>query len=174
MPVRPVYVFALLALFAVGGCKASPVDARSPGSEAGPDLVVGERVDGSPVSIAQYRGKVVVVAYWASWCPPCWVEMPQLQAIHSDYRRRGVVVLAVNQGENTESIDKFIARQSKPFNLPILRDPEQKRSAAVGVRGVPTTVVFDREGREVKRYTGMFGFDSDEVRALIDKLRNAR
>jgi len=170
MPVRRIHLYLLVALFAIGGCRAAVVN----GEPTRPDLVVGEQADGSPVSIGQYRGKVVLVAYWASWCPPCWVEMPQLQAIHNDYRRRGVVVLAVNQGESTESIDKFIGRQAKPFNLVILRDPEQKRSAAAGVRGIPTTIVFDREGREVKRYTGMFGFDADEVRALIDRLRAAR
>jgi len=160
----PLFVVAALLVF--GGCTAPTVG----GETNAPGMVLGERVNGAPVTLAQQRGKVVIVSYWASWCPPCWVEMPQLQSIYTDYRRRGLVVFAVNQGETTESIDKFIERQPKPFNLTILRDPKMAHAGKADVRGVPTTIVFDRSGREVKRYTGMFGFDSEAVRELLDRL----
>jgi len=135
-----------------------------------PKVQLGVSREGVPVYLSDFRGKVVLVNFWASWCPPCWSEMAQLETIYTDFRSRGVAIVAVNQGETEQAIESFLNRQVRPLSYVIAADPETHLSRALGVRAVPTSLLFAADGTETARYTGVFGFQPARVRDDIDRL----
>ncbi len=141
---------------------------------AGPRVLLGMSLDGTPIYLSDYHGKVVVASYWASWCPPCWAEFPQLQDIHAEYLDRNVEVVAINFGEARAAIDGFLKQQQKPLRITILSDRSKQTSVAQGVGAVPTTLVFDAAGKISKRYVGIFGFSAQQIRSDIVRLLSNR
>ena len=119
-------------------------------------------------TLAQYRGKVVLLNFWAIWCPPCRAELPDMEAIYRKYRDQGAVILAVNVSENSEDIIAFADKLE--LTLPILRDSGQKSMRAYGVRALPTTLFISREGQIVSREVG--ALDQDSMSAQIEQLLN--
>lgn len=122
--------------------------------------------DGGPASLADYRGKYVLLNFWALWCFPCVKEMPALNrldgAIGGNFE---VVTLATGRNART-AVDVFF--QDKQLNnLPKLFDPKMAVARAIGVPGLPVTLFVDPEGREVARATGDFHWDSPEAQKLI-------
>lgn len=102
-------------------------------------------LDGTEVTLANYKGEVVVVNFWATWCPPCRAEMPGIQAVYDAYKNEGLVVLAVNAQEDQATIQAFVMETG--FTFPILPDPYGQAIREYGVRSFPATFVIDREGR---------------------------
>jgi thiol-disulfide isomerase/thioredoxin len=139
-----------------------------------PRVLLGTSLDGAPVYLTDYRGKVVVASYWASWCPPCWTELPQLEDIRTQYNGRDVEIIAINFGEIRSAIDGFLQQQQRPLRFTIASDRSGQASAAQGVKAVPTTLVFDAEGNVSMRYGGMFGFNAQRLRNDIDRLLGNR
>jgi thiol-disulfide isomerase/thioredoxin len=97
----------------------------------------------------QYRGKIVLLNFWAIWCKYCIQEMPDLEAVYRQYRDQGVVVLAVNVTEDEAAILDYAKKSGLTF--PMLRDTDQLASKAYKVQAFPTTVFMDRQGKV--RYT---------------------
>jgi thiol-disulfide isomerase/thioredoxin len=123
--------------------------------------------DDRPRTFADYRGKGLVVNFWATWCAPCVKEMPHLDRLNALLRNEGVEVL-------TLSADRAGARVVRPFyekhglkTLPILIDKETKVTRALGIKGLPTTVLIDRDGREVGRVVGLAEWDSPTMVAFL-------
>ncbi len=141
---------------------------------AGPRVLLGTSLNGTPVYLSDYRGKVVVASYWASGCPPCWTELPQLEDIHTAYNGRDVEIVAINVGEARSAIDSFLQQQQKPLRFTILSDRSERASVAQGVDAVPTTLVFDAEGKVSRRYPGVSGFNAQRLRSDIDRLLSKR
>ncbi len=139
-----------------------------------PRVLLGMSLDGKPVYLSDFKSKVVIASYWASWCPPCWTELQQLQEIHAEYTSRDVVIVAINFGEVRAAIDGFLKQQQKPLRFTILSDRTRQQSAAQGVGVVPTTLVFDAAGEVSRRYTGIFGFSAQKIRGDIDRLLRNR
>ncbi len=140
------------------------VGERAPAFSA-PDL------SGRQVSLDDYRGQVVLVNIWATWCGPCRVEMPSIRALYDRYRDAGLTVLAVSIDEGPgykEKVREFVDELSLDF--PILLDPESRVTRTFRTIGVPETFVLDREGRIVKRVIGAADWDSQANRALIEEL----
>ncbi len=137
-------------------------------------VVLGTRRDGSPVHLSDYSGKVLVASYWASWCPPCWSELQQLEDIRADYAGRDIAIVAVNRGEPQSAIDAFLRRQQRPLGYTILSDVSTRASQEQGVSAVPTTLVFDARGRVARRYVGLFGFSASRIRGDIEQLLKRR
>ncbi len=158
------------------GIEVRPIptpEAIAPGEptpDSGPMVLLGLARDGEQVLLSEYQGKILLVSYWASWCPPCWAEMPQLEAIYQQYAGRGLEVIAVNRGEEQGAIDTFLRNQSVPLTFPVVSDRAGAASESVGVRGVPSAILYDREGAVAGRYTGVFGFDPGRVRGDIERL----
>jgi len=111
-------------------------------------------LDGDSVSLAGQRGKVVLLNVWATWCHPCRDEIPELRAIHSRYRDRGLELIGVSV--DTDGTDETIRTFMQDFQMtfPIWRDPEERISAQFLVVGVPATFLIDREGVLRWRKTG--------------------
>ena len=108
-----------------------------------------QTMEGVPVQLSDLRGKVVVLNFWATWCPPCRTEMPALQQVYAAYQTRGLEVLAINMQEGSAQATAF-ARESG-LTFPILTDPEGAVSSRYRVTSLPTTLFLDRQGviREV-------------------------
>ena len=103
-------------------------------------------------TLSQLRGKVVLVNFWATWCPPCRKEMPDLDALYNEFRARGLVILAISD-EDTAKVQPFIAEHK--YTYPILLDPGDKVNKLMAVEGIPKSFVYDREGKLVAQAMDM-------------------
>lgn len=132
---------------------------------AAPDLA------GAEVSFEDYLGKVVLVNVWATWCGPCRVEMPPIQAAYERYRDRGFTVLAISIDAGPGHREKVMEfAEEYELDFPILLDPEGRIARLFQTVGVPETFVLDREGRIAKRLIGATNWDSQGNQALIEEL----
>ncbi len=165
--------------------KAFPVD-EAPAPEATPIVpepgvpggaprlgLLGATAGGAQVYLSDFRGKVVVANFWASWCPPCWGDMPRLEALRRDYSGSDLVILAVNHRENPDAIIEFVRSQEVPLGFPVLSDLLGIATRDRGVVTFPSTLLFDRRGQLSRRFTGMFGADMGALRMDIDRLLRA-
>jgi peroxiredoxin len=118
---------------------------------------------GSTVKLSDLRGKVVVVHFWATWCPHCLSEMPLLQKLEARLRYEGVQILAVNLGEPRRKVERYAREMALSF--PILLDARGKAAQAFGVTGLPATVIVDREGR-ILRSIEMGSLDEKALQEL--------
>lgn len=100
--------------------------------------------DGKTIELSSLRGRVVVVNFWATWCAPCKVEMPQLQALYDDYRRTGLELIGVNMQEPAEEVVRF--RRSLAIAFPTALDLDGTVARRYLIRGLPTTFLIDRAG----------------------------
>jgi len=139
----------------------SPVAAVPPA----PTLALPD-MDGKPVDLARYRGKVVLVNFWATWCPPCRTEFPSLGRVRKLFKPSEFEVLAVNVGEDPETVFSFAGTP----DFPVLFDRNSQAMAAWSVKGLPTTLVADRQGRLVLRAVGGREFDDPVIVELLREL----
>ena len=155
---------AALAAFAAGAWLWSE------GNEPAPPLALVD-TKGVEHSLEQYRGKVVVVNFWATWCPPCVEELPSLESAWQRYRQQGLVVLAVS-GEERDVVTSFLERLPTDITFPVLIDGEMKSGNRWQIRGLPTTVIIDRSGDVYWRAEGQLDFSAlgvnEKLLALLD------
>lgn len=118
-------------------------------------------------TLADFRGKVVLVNFWATWCAPCVREMPSLKRLHAKLGGDKFEVLAVSEDRRGwEVIAPFLARLDLR-GLPAFHDVRSDLMRAFSVNGLPTTILFGRDGREIGRLVGPAEWDSDEALALV-------
>jgi thiol-disulfide isomerase/thioredoxin len=124
--------------------------------------------DGKPLKISDFKGKVVVLNVWATWCGPCKVEMPTLAKMAASYAGKPVDVVAVSidTPDAGAKAALFIAQNSP---LKFYHDPSMKLIFKVGGQGAPTTVIYGKDGLEKARVSGEADWTSPEAKALIDK-----
>ena len=123
---------------------------------------------GKPWRLEALAGQVVVLNFWATWCEPCRLEMPSLDAMAARRRREGVVVAAVNYKEAADVIRRFLERA--PFKSQILLDADGDATVTWTPRVFPSTVLIGRNGQPVHVVVGALDWESDEARALLDPL----
>jgi len=116
-------------------------------------------------SLAEYRGKWVLLNFWATWCAPCRAEMPSLQRLAEAMPEIAVVPVATGRNA-VPQIGKFY-EEAGVTTLPVLRDPKSGLARAMGVLGLPVTVILDPEGREVARLIGDAEWDSAAAQAVL-------
>ncbi len=123
--------------------------------------------------LAKYKGKPVVVNFWATWCEPCREEMPALGRLAARWQAKGIAVLTVAVADNAKAVDDFLweALPEKQA-LPVLHDREQTISRAWGARMLPTTVILDRKHRIVARAYGVVDWDAPAADQQLKKLVN--
>ena len=156
---HPFLLMAALAAFGAGAWLWSE------GNESAPSLVLAD-IRGVEHSLEQYRGKVVVVNFWATWCPPCVEELPSLENAWQRYRQQGLVVLAVS-GEESDVVTSFLERLPSDITFPVLIDGDMKSGNRWQIRGLPTTVVVDRSGVVHWRAEGQLDFSASEVDEML-------
>ena len=119
------------------------------------------------------KGKVVLVNFWATWCPPCIQELPTIQALWDSKEREDFEVVAVNVGEPKEQVEEFLNEFGYVLEFPIVLDLDLEIYKLWKVRPVPTTYIVDRLNSIRYKGLGEFDFNSEQNRALIDKLIQA-
>jgi thiol-disulfide isomerase/thioredoxin len=130
-------------------------------------------LDGRPLSSADWRGKVVIVNFWATWCPPCRAEIPDLVALQNKYRDR-LLIIGVSQDEGSvEGVKQFVAAHQ--MNYPVVMMTPEIDQAFPGIRALPTSFILDRESRVVQRHVGLLNqvVTEQETRALAGLPVNA-
>jgi cytochrome c biogenesis protein CcmG, thiol:disulfide interchange protein DsbE len=121
---------------------------------------------GGEVALASQRGKVVVLNFWATWCPPCVAEMPSLERLHRALSSEGLCVVTVSTDEDEAALRRFVAERS--LTLPVLKDPGGRLAAGeYRTTGYPETFVLDRNGRVLQHVVGPAEWDSAERLAYL-------
>jgi thiol-disulfide isomerase/thioredoxin len=126
-------------------------------------------VDGKTVRFSDFKGKVVILDFWATWCGPCKAEIPSFIALQNEYGTNGLVVVGISVDEDGAAVVKKFA-QHLGINYPVLLADQKTPQAFGGIEAIPTTFIIDREGRIVKKHLGLTGkeeFES-ELKPLLN------
>jgi thiol-disulfide isomerase/thioredoxin len=122
---------------------------------------------GEVVTLGSLKGKVVVINFWATWCPPCRAEMPSLQAMYEKWKGHpGFVFLAVDADHQLEKANKFL--QKNGYTFPAYQQASPVPASLAG-NTLPETVVLDKDGKLVFRHVGMANYDSGDFHGLMEK-----
>jgi peroxiredoxin len=157
----PWYPLALLLLVTLlAGCGEQRFEAQTAQDFTLPSL------DGSgDISLGDYRGDVVYLTFWASWCEPCRQEMPYLAQLWQRHHAEGFQVIGINVDEDLAAAQQFAADHDLPF--PLVRDADRVTSTAYRVPGFPTHYLVDKRGKI--RFSGL-GFNLNDVRAVAQEV----
>ncbi len=111
-------------------------------------------LDGQSVSLSDFRGKPVLINFWATWCPPCRIEMPYIQQVYDEWSDKGLVILAINMGESSSEVSEFM----KSYNLsfPVLLDTKGDVAEKYNIRPIPVTFFIDEDGIIKRMKIGAF------------------
>jgi thiol-disulfide isomerase/thioredoxin len=154
------------------------VEGVEPG--ATPEIKVAQWIEQQPVSLADLRGKVVLLDFWATWCGPCRTTIPKINALHRKYKERGLVVVGLTdfegeadgremtRAEETEYLRRYKRKEGIAYGFGVMSDADTKRS--YGVASIPTTVLIDRRGRVRFLTVSASDFESDALADMIKKL----
>lgn len=169
-----VFVFLLnLPFTAEGGeedlfskIKISPIK----GDKKAPDFSLKDLI-GNKVELNQFKGKVIFLNFWATWCSPCREEMPSLEVLHQHFKDKNFILLAISVDYGgLKPVQEFVNKHH--FTFPVLLDPRCKTYDLFGVRGIPTTYLIDKKGRMVGKAVGPRDWKSPEVISLINLMLN--
>ncbi|MDR2552944.1 MAG: redoxin domain-containing protein [Treponema sp.] len=123
---------------------------------------------GGTAKLSSYRGKAVILNFWATWCPPCRAEMPAMEALYRRFKSQGLEMLAVNCGEETLLVENFIKNNNYSFPVPL--DRQREVSGRYGISAIPSTYILDRDGKIILRITGSVNWEDSRLNAAIDTL----
>jgi peroxiredoxin len=165
----------------VGGCSdkmgepAQNLPSPGVGVEVGllaPDFKI-KNLKGGLTGLSDYKGKVVLINFWATWCGPCRAEMPSMEALYRGYHRDDFEILAVSIDTGGEPpVRAFI--EDFGFTFPVLMDHQFTVNDRYQVRVVPTSILIDRRGVVARRLLGAKDWDEPDTRTLVDKLVQAK
>jgi len=161
---RSLFPICILALFLLSGCDS---DSRpSHIGKTAPDFSLQD--PDRKVTLSQFRGQVIVLNFWATWCPPCVEELPSLINMQDRMKEKRVTVLAVSIDVDADTYHRFIKQHR--VNFLTIRDPEQKTSALYGTFGWPETYIIDRDGVVRRKLVGPVDWNSPEVTEFLARL----
>jgi cytochrome c biogenesis protein CcmG, thiol:disulfide interchange protein DsbE len=167
----------LVVTLLAGGCKTAAPAANQTGVTPGtpsnqgaastPGISIGNRaldiqvqtMDGKSVNLSDFRGKPVLLNFWATWCPPCQFEVPFLQQTYESYASKGLVIMAVDQTnsrttETADAVKNFAA--SYNLTMPVYLDANKTTMNVYALTGIPTTIMVDKDGIIKFKLTGAF------------------
>ncbi len=130
-----------------------------------PDFTL-ENMQGEKVSLSQFRGKVVIVNFWATWCPPCRNEMPSMEVLHQTFKDDDLVLLAINVEKNGHQVVADFLQES-PLSFPILLDDQNQVQNLYGVFQYPESFIVDRDGVVLKKVIGAVHWMGGDIYNLL-------
>jgi peroxiredoxin len=152
---------ALLALLVLAGCYSGTRPPRV--GEAAPDFSI--QGNDKAVALHELKGQVVVLNFWATWCPPCVEELPSLVLMQKQLADKGVKVFAVSLDVDKNAYEKFL--KDHGVDLLTVRDPEQKSSSMYGTFKYPETYIIDRKGVVRRKFIGPVDWTHPEIESYI-------
>ena len=158
----PFLVFGLI--LALVGCYSGTRPPRI--GEAAPDFTVQDSE--RKVALSDLRGQVVVLNFWATWCPPCVEEMPSLENMQQRLKQKGVTVLAVSLDADESAYSRFLSDYK--IDLLTVRDLQQKSGALYGTFKYPETYVIDRQGIVRRKFVGPVDWNQPEIVSYLEKM----
>lgn len=167
--------FSMIAVLISLAGEDKKVSAAEPASEIGkqaPDFRLKD-IRGKETALSTYRGNVVLLNFWATWCGPCKAEMPSLNALYKSMKDRGFAVLAISVDTSEKPVKSFISDNGITF--PALMDSDREVSFDLfGVIGLPTSYLIDKNGIVVEKFMGEREWDSPDMKNKILKLLDRR
>jgi len=154
-----------MSLLLTGGVGAAGFEARA--AAPAPELKAQDLV-GAPKNLADYRGKVVLLNFWASWCPPCLREMPSMERLRMKMAGRPLEIVALDSAETPDEVSAYLSRMKLGF--PVLLDPDGSNTRRWKVFALPTTFLLDGAGRVRYVLTGPTEWDEGEALQVIELL----
>jgi peroxiredoxin len=139
--------------------------------QAVPDFSI-QNFQGKQVSIRDHRGQVILLNFWATWCPNCLQEGPSLQKLYSQYQSRGLIFYRISSKEKPQTIKQFMEKKS--LNMPVLIDKTGNTERLFGVWVHPTTYLINRQGQVSYRTMGALDWTGLQATSIIDKLLQER
>ena len=124
--------------------------------------VIFKNINQKNVNLADFKGKLVILNFWATWCAPCKEEMPSLDHLQSNVKLSNLKIFPINIGQEDISKSKFFFEELNIQNLNIYFDSPVTLAKKFSLRGVPTTILFNKEGREFARIMGSIDFNDEE------------
>jgi len=148
---------------------ATPRAASSPTEGAAAPAIALETLQGDRISLADYDGRVVLVHFWATWCGPCRYEIPELSRVRNELTDLGFEILAVNVGEEVESVTPFV--ESMEMAFPVLLDRDMRVAQSYAIRGIPASFLVDQEGIVRMVHVGVLTEEllRERVETLLDQ-----
>jgi len=129
-------------------------------------------LNGGSASLSSFKGKVVLLNFWATWCPPCRYEMPSMEALYQRFKNHGLEILAVDLGEDAHTVRQFI--QNHNYTFPVMLDIDGEVGDDYGVRGIPVTYVLNRQGMIIGVVRGAIDWNTPQVITAFEALLNSR
>ncbi len=167
-----IVMFAAAALVACSGsegARIAPVTIGQPAPE-----YTAQQLDGTPVTLAQLKGEVVLLNVWATWCKPCREEIPALDSLHREFGARGLRVTGVSIDVITDTVEIAGFARELGASYTLWLDPDDKVSSTFRAIGVPSTYLIDRDGVLRWRHMGPVRASDPALRALLDSVLTAR
>ena len=127
-------------------------------------------MNGNHVSLADFKGKIVFLNFWTTWCPTCRIEMPSMEKLHQKLKNKDFAMVTINLQESASRVKGFFKELKLSFTA--LLDTTGEVGAAFGIRAIPTTYILDKTGRIVGQANGPREWDSKEAIALFENLIN--
>jgi cytochrome c biogenesis protein CcmG/thiol:disulfide interchange protein DsbE len=160
----PSALFAFVTLSALSACYSGSRPPRI--GSAAPDFTVQD--SDRKVVLDQFRGQIVVLNFWATWCPPCVEEMPSLVEMQRRMKAKGVTVVAVSIDVDESAYHQFVKEHG--VNLLTVRDPDEKTPKLYGTHGWPETYIIDRGGVVRRKFIGAVDWTDPEVTDFLNRL----
>jgi len=178
---RVLFLFAILltasAAFSADEDSATPSDVQQRLIDLGfrvfkepvvaPDFTL-KQLGGEDVSLSSFRGKVVFLNFWATWCPPCRAEMPSMQSLYESLGNESFEILAVDLQESERTVQDYIDEFG--FTYPVLLDTRGQVGATYGARSIPTTFLIDADGNAIGFLVGSRTWEGPEVMSVFEDL----
>lgn len=167
-------LFGLLLLTAMGPSgqtpskgTVSPFEIEALVNSKAPDFVLRD-LSGKEVSLTSLKGKVVLINFWATWCPPCKHEMPSFNKLYQEMRGKGLEILAISTDSSINLVHEYAKKNH--FDFTILFDEGRKVTKQYKVFSMPTTFLVDRNGIIVEKFLGEYDWASPDIKKKIEKL----
>jgi thiol-disulfide isomerase/thioredoxin len=143
----------IILIFAIWKSRSTIAPRTEAGAELAPNFTL-KSLDGTPLRLSDYRGKVILLDFWATWCAPCQEEIPRFVEWQSKYQDRGLQVIGMSMDDSPEPVQKF-GREFR-MNYPVALETQDVASKYRGIFGLPVNIVIGRDGKIKAKHLGMY------------------